>query len=390
MARTEAYISPEIVVWAMKRAEVDIDELADKLKQKKDTVEDWLNGTKSPTFRQAENLAKRLHIPFGYLFLDSLPDVEVPIPDLRTMSDEKPRRLDANSQDLIRDVFHKHDWYKEYLIEIGVGDLEFVGSQSIKNKPEICANAMAVALNRSGILADKTTRTHDEFLRSLMLAAEALGIWTMRSGIVGSNTHRPLSINQFRGFAIADKLLPLVFVNGQDATAAQIFTFAHELAHIWIGESGISNNEISQIRHDEKKIEKFCNSVAAEFLVPKSEFSSLWRQDVSLQVNAETIAKKFKVSTAVAARRAAELGKVSDEEFGEYFGQLRSFWESLKARKSGGGDFIKTLPIRNGRNFTNYVLRSAMQGDMLLRDAARLLHVKPNSIEKLYKAQAAT
>jgi hypothetical protein len=38
----------------------------------------------------------------------------------------------------------------------------------------------------------------------------------------------------------SDPIAPLVFINGQDYPASKIFTLLHELAHIWIGLSGIS------------------------------------------------------------------------------------------------------------------------------------------------------
>ena len=119
----------------------------------------------------------------------------------------------------------------------------------------------------------RTSHTWDEFLRELTRSAEATGILVMRSGIVGGNTRRKLSVNEFRGFVISDDLAPLVFINGRDSKAAQIFTLVHELVHVWIDRSGISNPDPKDVPAELRNtVETFCNSVAAEVLVPHADF----------------------------------------------------------------------------------------------------------------------
>ena len=94
------------------------------------------------------------------------------------------------------------------------------------------------------------------------------------SGIVGNNTHRKLETEEFQGFALVDEYAPLVFVNSADFRAAQMFTLAHEIAHLFVGETGVSS--FDNLQPTEDLTEQFCNRIAAEFLAPEEELRAFW------------------------------------------------------------------------------------------------------------------
>ena len=115
-------------------------------------------------------------------------------------------------------------------------------------------------------------RTWMDALRLFVDLAEKIGILVMVSGVVGSNNKRTLEPEEFRGFTLVDNLAPLIFINARDTKAAQMFTLAHELAHIWVGESGVSDTQA--VEKPDEQTERWCNQVAAELLVPLADLQN--------------------------------------------------------------------------------------------------------------------
>ncbi len=378
---SEAFISSEVLRWARERVKLPPDSLAEKLHVKLDKLLLWEKGEKHPTFLQAQKLAKVLHIPFGYLFLPHPPEESLPIPDLRTVGDHQTHEISPDLRDLLNDVLLKQDWYRDYLIEQSAEPLPFVHRFGL----ETPTGDIAADITRILDLTPEhrgEARNGEEFLRLLMDKAENIGVMVMRSGIVGSNTHRVLDVHEFRGFAIVDDYAPVVFLNGKDARAAQIFTLVHELAHLWLGVSGISDLSLDiESRHIHVKTERVCNMVAAEVLVPEKVFLAHWNSSRTLGENAGDLARLFRVSTVVIARRAVDLRVVAWEEYHAFYAEQAQQWKSTK--KSKGGSPFKTIPVRNGRRFTDAVVRAALEQRLLLRDAGRMLGLQPSNIGKL-------
>jgi Zn-dependent peptidase ImmA (M78 family)/transcriptional regulator with XRE-family HTH domain len=381
MAMAEAYVNAKMIRWARERASFGIDALARKVNTKPEKVVSWEKGEARPTFKQAEKLAHVARVPFGYLFLPEPPEERLPIPDLRTRPDAPPPHFDAEFMDLIQDVQFKFDWYRDFLLERGAEPLPFVGSFT---KSATVSEVAADIAKQLGIdeQVRRESRTWEGYFRILRDRAEDTGIWVMRSGVVANNSQRPLSVDIFRGFAIADPIAPLVFVNGRDAKAAQIFTLAHELAHIWLGESGISDPIAARnaLRGSEAK----CNQIAAEFLVPEAEILQAWRLENSLVENADHLASSFRVSRFVIALRALGLKLIEEADFEAFHREEQRRW-ARQREETGGGDYYRTAPARMGSHFTRAVVNSAMSGEVLLRDAGALLNAKPKTIQEMYR-----
>ena len=375
-------ISPTVLHLARERSQLEPEQLAAITHIKSGKLLSWEEeGETKPTFKQAQDIAKALHVPFGFLFLPHPPEEKLAIPDLRTVGDRVAGSFSADLRDLLMDVLRKQDWYRDHLLEQGTSPLPFINRFNLDAPvTEIATDVTAVL--KLTLMDRKEAKSWEEFLVLLAEKAETSGVCIMRSGTVGSNTHRILDVEEFRGFAICDQIAPVVFINGKDARAAQIFTLIHELIHLWIGQSGISNISLAQpdsITY--QRTEKVCNAVAAEVLVPQHVLREHWRRQESLDWNASQLGSFFRVSTVVVARRALDLGIIKWAVYFDYYQRQAEFWR--KGKKGPGGEFYRTIPVRNGRHFTEAVVQSASERNLLLRDAGRLLGINPSKIQRL-------
>ena len=378
-----ALIQPNILKWARERSHVDIELLAHKLPVKSEKVIEWEAGSLQPTFKQAQKLAKILHIPFGYFFLKTPPGDNLPVPDLRTVSDQGNYQFSVDLRDVVANVLRKQDWYHDYLVEEGHNKIPFIGKFSISSDTNEIAKDITAYLRLS---VEERSEAHnwEQFLRMLMDRCENAGLWVMRNGKVGNNTHRILDVDEFRGFTICDDYAPVIFLNGADAKAAQIFTLVHELAHLWLGESGVSDIGMNFRSSDiPNKIEKKCNEIAAEFLVPGLMLKDHWKAGLPLENNAEDLSSFFRVSSIVIARRLLDLKLVSFKEFISFYQKQVERWRREKENRPSGGSFYRTMPVANGQHFTNAVMQSVFKQRTLMRDGARLLDTNPVNLEEL-------
>jgi Zn-dependent peptidase ImmA (M78 family)/transcriptional regulator with XRE-family HTH domain len=369
-SKSEAFLTPDLLRWARARAGVSAEQLAKAIGVKPETIMSWESGAARPTFRQAEKLAKRLYVPFAYLFLPARPTEEIPLPDFRTIKNDRLRPSPALI-DLINDVLTKHLWYRELLQSEGSAELAFVASFSSADSIESVASNISDTLG----IADgfrESCNSWEQFLTRLIERVQRQGILVMRSGTVAGNTHRTVSPEEFRGFAISDKIAPLIFVNAADFRAAQTFTVAHELSHIWLGDTGISNENLAE--PDTSNREKHCDAIAAELLLPRAKFLERWKH---FGGNVGQLAQYFRVSSLVILRRARDLDQMGQDEFWDRF---ESEKKRYKRRSQGGGDFYRTLLARNSTLFTEAVITAINEERELYRDAARLLNVKVSTI----------
>jgi Zn-dependent peptidase ImmA (M78 family) len=243
-----------------------------------------------------------------------------------------------------------------------------VGAASLKSEIEKTAASIRNTLGFT-IEERRKNPTWTDALRHFIEQVDALGILVMVNGVVGNNNQRKLDPAEFRGFALSDDLAPLIFINGADTKAAQMFTLAHELAHIWLGRSALDNlHPIPSATHG---VERWCNDVAAELLVPLTAFHEEFYKKEALPEALQRLARHFKVSTLVILRRIYDTGSLTKEQFRRaYSAELEKLQTTSKP---SSGDFYLTQAARVGKRFARALITSTLEGQTLYLDAFRLL-----------------
>jgi Zn-dependent peptidase ImmA (M78 family)/transcriptional regulator with XRE-family HTH domain len=367
----EISLQPALLQWSRRRAGLRPAELARRLGEDADRVAAW-ERTGRLTLARAEKWAHATHTPFGYLFLPEPPADELPIPDFRRLGGAAPGRPSTDLLDTLYDALERQDWYRDDAAAAAADPLAWVGSLATDSNAVAGANLMRQVVPWSAARC-AACRSWEEALGALVTCIEDAGVLVLRNGVVGNNTHRPLDPEEFRGFALADPVAPLLFVNARDTKAAQMFTLAHELGHLFLGVSGITNLERTYA--PDVNAERFCNAVAAEFLVPQADLAAAVGAGLLTDARVEALARQFRVSSLVLLRRLRDGGLLEESDFRSRYASRAARYGARAASPGGGGNYYLTQRARLGRRFVAAVAASALEGRTLYRDAYRLLGV---------------
>jgi Zn-dependent peptidase ImmA (M78 family) len=361
--------SVPVLRWAAQRAHLQDADLATRFPK----WPLWLSGEIQPTLKQLEDFARITHTAFGYFFLPQPPVLALPVPDFRTLRDEALAEPSSNLLDTLYLCQQRQDWYRDHARLHGLSSLPFVGSASQQEAPEAVAQRIRETLGLS-TEARRQLPTWTDALRQMIAKAEDAGVMVMVSSVVGSNSHRKLDMSEFRGFALTDDLAPLVFLNGADSKAAQMFTLAHELAHVWLGATGVSDTQAGEV--PEQQTERWCNKVAAELLMPLEELQAAYQRNAPIPDEIQRLAREFKVSTLVALRRLFDAGYITQAALWKHYREEQERLRTLKERASGGGDFYRSLGARTSKRFARAIVSSTLEGLTSFPDAFRMLGVR--------------
>jgi Zn-dependent peptidase ImmA (M78 family) len=373
VATTHVPVAPDVLQWALKRGGRSSDQAREKFAR----WDKWLTGNPAtgPTPNQLQQLAAFTGVPFGFLLLRQPPELALPIADFREGHTGGRAEPSADLLAVLNQSILRQEWYRDYARRNDLAPVAVVGEGRNRAPVDVAAD-MRVKLHfevhqRAGSWAD--TR------RSLLEAFEGLGGLTVTTSMVGNNTHRPLDADEFRGFSLVDNLAPLVFVNARQTLNGQLFTLAHEFAHVWRGEGGIGSEDIH--RSAENDLERWCNEVAAEFLVPqqtlRERFSSVTSLD-SLPDRLDRLATIFRCGTLVVLQAIRRAGLVQFNDFDAAYAaemqRLRRISDAPSA--STGGDHYLNQPYRVGRRLSRAVVADAMEGRTSLTEAMALMSMK--------------
>lgn len=357
-------VTPELLRWARKRSGIDDDTFLQRFPR----FEKWQRNELQPTLKQLEHFAQATHTPIGYLFLAKPPKEEIPIPDFRTIENKRIKEPTPNLLETIYICQQRQEWYRNFALSTKEAPLSFVGSVTATDEIESVARNIRTTLGFD-IEERRAAPTWTDALRRFIEQADKIGVLVMVNGVVGNNNYRKLDTDEFRGFALSDPIAPLIFINGADTKAAQIFTLAHELAHIWLGQSALS--DVAPVMIPANKVELWCNRVAAEVLVPLNILQGELRKNEELRQTLDRLARQFKISTLVVLRRMFDAGVLTKDQMWKCYQEELS--RLLAFPKSSGGDFYLTQGARVGKRFARALVANTLEGQTLYRDAFKLL-----------------
>lgn len=383
----KAYINPMILRWARESVRMSQNNAAAKVGVTIEKLNEWEIGDDQPTIKQAQTLARAYKRPFALFFLPEIPMDFQPLQDFRRKGSKD---LTTSSIFIIREIQQKQTWISNEFAEDNGEKLPFVGKFSINDNPVTVAKDILNTL-RINPLGYKSENPIKEWIN----AAETKGIFISRTSFIHSRLK--LDSEELQGFVISDPYAPFIFVNSEDWNAPQLFTLVHELAHIWIAETGISNEIESEAlnKNDTHPVEYFCNEVAANALIPLDYISEIDRAAFKNAKDVFKLVKPIGVSSFAFLLRAFRLGIISppiyyrlkqeaDLDFKDFL--KREEEKKVKQKEkvnSSGPNYFLLLLNRNSRLFTQVVLDAFKGGHIEPTMASNLLNVQINKFPKL-------
>ena len=386
MSSVPVNVNPAILNWVMQKAQLESSNSSII-----EMITKWISGEKAPTFNQIETVSKKTNIPFGYFFLDKPPIEDCKIVNFRTVDSIDIQNPSRNLIDTVDSMSSVQEWMAEYNKDNGASEYTFVGSLKITDDVISAANTVREELNLS-LNWFENLRNAKEAFNSLRNSITDLGVIVMMNGIVGNNTHRTLSVSEFRAFTLVDPYAPLIFINSRDTDNGKLFSLLHELVHVLIGKDDFYNDThgVSQKVSKEDKEEQFCNAVAAEILVPNSMFLNEWsKQSGNSETIIYTLENKFICSRFTLLIKAFNTGKIEKNEFHKLLNLFKEQFEVIQSqkqnKKSGGGDFYRTLSNKWDRKFIQALYASAQSGRTQYRDVYLLTNTTGTTFHELIR-----
>lgn len=363
-------IEPNKIIEAVNRSGIELDEFIKSIPQ----LSSWLEKKSNPTFKQLQKFSKKSNTPFGYFFTSEIPKPSSPIPFFRT-SDSN---ISVNVSDTINILLQRQEWLSNYKrLEFVEDPINFVGlyksdgSVSVKDVSTKIREILGLPIGWAS-----SEQNWQYALNRLKEKIEDAGVIIVSNGVVGNNTRRKIEVNECRGFVLVDKYAPFIFVNASDTKAAQMFTLIHEFTHILFGMS--AGFDLDKLLPVDDPIEVLCDAVAAEFLVPESNFSEMWEYNKDFY----ELARKYKVSPIVVARRAMDLGFITRADYFLFYNTYMKEYFDRKSEQPSGGSFYNTAKNRISLPFAAYVKTAVDSNKLLHRDAYKLMGIKGNTYRK--------
>lgn len=375
--------NPIIMEWAVERSGLTRDAIISSFP----AYEEWLDGSKEPTVKQILKFANRVHVYVSDLYKDTIPNLSLRIADFRTVDDKQRSSVSPELYETVNQMMARQDWMRNYFIAENRKRVDLVGMFSGEALTKGTINRIVSFLHEELKLPENWASKFDgpaKAFRHIKDCVEQQGISVVVNGIVGDNTHRALDVAEFRGFTLSDEVAPLIFINGSDTKSAQLFTLVHELCHLTFSQTGVSNP--TDENATDSVMEKFCNEVAASFLVPDASVFEIWDHNAVPNYNRiEKIAKKHCVNFIVAARKVLDLHLIDHDEFFAAYNKYKKSVPTTSRKAAGGGDYYKTKQYRLGTVFSEAIWTAVKADYISYRDAYNMTGLSSEKFARYYQ-----
>jgi len=348
-------IQPETLKYYIYSSEVPFEYLQDKCKK----LDKFLSGEKQSTFNQLSEIARKINVPTGLLLLSQQVETQSKRLEFRTVQSSAVQKMSPELRDTIFEMEDKQDFLRE---EVET-PLSFIGQFDIHSDYLEVARKVRQDLAISEFWQEKAGFAPLNYFRSKV---SELGVFVFFNGKVKDNTHRPLNLNEFRGFSLKDEKAPIIFVNQKDSKNGQLFTLVHELVHLYVGVEEILN-QLDAREYPFDQTEAFVNKVTGDLLVPQEILLKQETMDI------EELAKVFKVSQFVIARRLFDLGRMSKKDYRQVVSSLEANIEKVK--KGSGGNYNNNLQFRIDSKFFHFVENALYQNRITYTEAFQIVGV---------------
>ena len=396
-------ITPSMLTWARETAGLSVEDAASKLGLKSsakatatDQLEAYERGDAKPTRNQLMKIASTYRRPLSVFYRQIPPAEGDQGEDFRTLSAAVSNKETALFKAILRDIRTRQDMVKSIL-----EDDEEHQKRSFVGSMPVTSNTVGAVQSIQQVLGineyhefQRKLNSPDKLLSALRQKVEDIGVFVLYVGNLGSY-HTNVSTRVFRGIAIADEIAPFIVINDQDAVPARSFTLIHELVHLFTGSTGVSNAP-SVFRGEERKtrIERFCNDVASEFLLPEESFADVQPLTSSDQA-AETIryvASDANVSESMTAYRFWRANRIDDWIYRQLVAIYTARWRSTKAKTNlvdqsskSGPSYYTVRRHKLGKALVSLVGRTLRDENLTHTKAAMILGVNPGNVETLLK-----
>lgn len=387
-------VNPKILRWARETAGFDIDEAGAKLLDlrptkglsSRDRLKALESGEIEPSRALLAKMANLYRRPLLAFYLSEAPPKADRGRDFRKLPEDHSGQSEAMLDALVRDIRARQSTIRALMEEEDEAEkVPFVGSAQRRDGVRSLAARIRAAL-AFDLEAFRSQPSPDTAFSLLRASAETAGVFVLLIGDLGSY-HSELDVDTFRGIALSDPFAPIIVINDHDARSSWSFTLLHEMAHLVLGQSGVSGY------WSDLAIERLCNDVASEMLLSSREMEAFRTGGFTppdLRDRIEQFARRRNISNSMVAYRLFRQGILSHSQWNQSQAFFRERWvqgmldKKAKERPSGGGpDYYVVRRHRLGTHLIDFAARMVRAGALTTSKAGRLLGVQPSNVHRL-------